>query len=70
MLSVGERLILLGEAKDGLLARTHMFLGFLKPAYFDEDIERVAQRLAKKYPEIPEGLDKVTRFSKDSWLIL
>lgn len=58
-MSLGERLDIMTETAEGLLARTYLLISFPRPPALNAEIEKVCQKLERKFPDIPEGLDKV-----------
>jgi hypothetical protein len=54
-----ERLVLLLDAAQGLMARLHAMLTFGRPAVLNREIEDVTEHLVKKFPAYPVGTEKV-----------
>jgi NCK-associated protein 1 len=64
MSKLGERLVLLNDINEGLLCRTHYLSRFEKPPTINEEIDKVCQRIAKKFPDKDfDGLDKIPGYN-------
>lgn len=64
MAHLGEKLIILNEILEGLLTRTHYLLNFERPDALNIDVEKVCQKIVRKFPESNvEGIEKVQGYN-------
>lgn len=64
MSRLGERLAHLNQINEGLLCRSHWLTSFEKPPTINEEIEKVCQRIVKKFPDKDfDGLDKIQGYN-------
>ena len=60
---IAERLVILNDAANGLLARCHGLLSFKRPAVLDSSVDKVCQRLMKRFPEFHASAVEKVGFS-------